>query len=306
MAERLKLKNKFVEPAQSSWGTIATLLMGAQTRFVKGEKWTHRIIEMGDGPPLFMYHGVGGYAEPYARVMPALARDFRVIAVDALYHGYSSKEPWDPSRRTELQAQAYVDVLHALGYDKAIYEGESMGAAIGVEIGMRFPETVTKLVLNGFANLNTKRTTWQKQPFKGDLYELSRAAVIDPSYENVAKRLWWLVHDNDDIDDEMIEIRRKVWGDPEINKSLRRVFGLDGADHRVVTPLRTDEDIRASWKTDALVIYGEFNPQHGPDYGEYCADLAGAKFYEFKGTGHWPMWESPAEYVEVLRSYLLD
>ena len=305
MAEHLKLQHPVKERPRAEWGTIATELLGCQIRFVKGDRWTHRIIEKGDGPPLFMYHGIGGYAEPYARVLPALARDFRVIAVDALYHGYSSKEPWDPARRTQLQAEAYVDLLHALGYDKAIYEGESMGAGIGFEIGMSFPETVDKLILNGFGAVETKRTEFKKQPYKGDLFELSQKAVEDRSYENVQKRLWWLVHDNDSMDDEMIRIRQRAWSDPEINKSLRRVFGLDGVDPRSVARRYTEEEVKARWKTDTLVIYGEFNPVLGPDYGEYCADLIGAQFYEFKGAGHWPMWETPDEYVEVLRSYLL-
>ncbi len=305
MAERLKLKNAFTERPRSSWKTIATELLGCQIRFVKGKRWTHRIIEKGDGPPLFMYHGIGGHAEPHARVLPALARDFRVIAVDALYHGYSSKEPWDAARWTELQAEAYVDVLNALGYEKAIYSGESMGAGIGVEIALRFPQTVTKMVLNGFAFLAAKRSDWRKQPDKGDLIELSQQSVIDPNYDNIARRLRWLVHDDNSIDDEMIAIRQKLYREPEVNHSLRRIFGLEGIDPRTAMKLKTEDELKERWKTQALVMWGEFNPLRGADYGEYCADLIGAKFYEFKGVGHWPMWEAPIEYVEVLRSYLL-
>lgn len=303
MAEHLKLKHPVKERPRGDWGTIATELMGTQTRFVKGERWTHRIIEKGDGPPLFMYHGVGGYGEPYARVLPALARDFRVIAVDALYHGYSSKEPFDNENRTAMQAAAYVDLLHAMGYDKAVYEGESMGAGIGFEIGMRYPESVTKLILNGFGAVDTKRKDFKEQPWKGDLWELSQAAVLDPNYENVQKRLHWLVHDNDAIDDEMIAIRQRVWAEPEINKSLRNVFSIDVP--RPTPKPYSEEEVKARWKTDTLVLYGTYNPMRGPDYGEYCADLIGAKFYEFKDVGHWPMWECPDEYIEAIRSYLL-
>lgn len=305
MAEHLKLKHPVHERPRGDWGTIATELMGAEIRFVKGERWTHRIIEKGDkeAPPLFMYHGVGGYGEPYARVLPALARDFRVIAVDALYHGYSSKEPYDNENRTNMQAQAYVDVLHALGYEKAIYEGESMGAGIGFEIGMSYPESVSKLILNGFGAVDTKRKDWKTQPDKGDLWELSQAATLEPNYENVRKRLWWLVHDNDAIDDEMIKIRMKVWAEPEINKSLRNVFSIDQP--RLAPKLYSEEEVKARWKTPTLVLYGTYNPMRGPDYGEYCADLIGAKFYEFKDVGHWPMWECPDEYIEAIRSYLL-
>ncbi|MGE3303920.1 MAG: alpha/beta fold hydrolase [Hyphomonadaceae bacterium] len=306
MAEHLKLKHPVHERPRSAWGSIATELLGSQTRFVQGKRWRHRIIEKGDGPPLFMYHGIGGYAEAYARVLPALARDFRVIAVDALYHGYSDKEPWDNAKRGVYQAEAYVDLLHALGYERAHYEGESMGAMIGFEIGMRFPETVEKVVLNGFGLVDTKKKDFKKMPDKGDLFELSRAAVANPTYENIAKRLHWLVHDNDSINEEMIGIRQRIYSDPLVVPSMRRVFGMDGEEPQFLRELWSEEETKKRWKSDCIVIYGEFNPGRGPDYGEYCADLIGAKFYEFKGAGHWPMWETPDEYIECLRSYLLD
>jgi pimeloyl-ACP methyl ester carboxylesterase len=306
MAEHLKLKNPVNERPRAAWGSIATELFGCEIRMVQGERWKHRVIEMGDkeAPPLFLYHGVGGYGEPYARVLPAFARDFRVFAVDALYHGMSSKEPFDNENRTKLQAAAYVDLIHALGYEKAIYEGESMGAGIGFEIGMSYPETLEKLILNGFGAVDTKRKDFKEQPWKGDLWELSQAAVLDPSYENVQKRLWWLVHDNDSMDDEMVRMRMKIWAMPEVNKSLRNVFSIDVP--RPTPHPYSEEQVKAQWTVkDTLVLYGTYNPMRGPDYGEYCADLIGAKFYEFKDVGHWPMWECPDEYIEALRSYLL-
>jgi pimeloyl-ACP methyl ester carboxylesterase len=305
MAEHLKLRNRVLERPLSHWRSIAVETLGCQTRFVQGERWWHRVLEKGDGPPLFLYHGVGGHVDTYARTLPALAEHFHVYAVDALFHGYSSKEGWDGANRNNLQAQAYVDLIHALGYDHANYEGESMGANIGFEIGMQFPETLDKCILNGFGNITTKRTDFKEQPWKGNLYELSQKAVGDPTYENIQQRLLWLVHDDNTIDDEMIRIRQRLYQDPEINASMRRVFGMDAPN----APQRpyTEEEVRANWKTkDTLVMYGEFNPGEGPDYGEYCADLIGAKFYEVKGTGHWPQWEKPDEYTEALLSFLLD
>ena len=305
MAEKLQLRNRILERPQSHWRSIAVELLGSQTRFIQGERWTHRVVEKGSGPPLFLYHGVGGHVDTYARTLPALAKHFRTFAVDALYHGYSSKEPWDSANRTRLQAEAYVDLIHALGYEKAHYEGESMGAAIGFEIGMHFPETVDKMILNGFGGVDTKKTDFNEQPWKGDLFELSRKAVADPTYENIQQRLLWLVHDDSTINDEMIRIRQRLYQDPDVNASMRLVFGLDGGP-RPAPVLWSEEEVKARWKNDTLVMYGTYNPGRGPDYGDYCADLIGAKFYEVKDSGHWPQWEKPDEYVEALLSFLLD
>lgn len=308
MAEHIKLKTPVKERPLTAWSTIAVEFLGSQTRFVKGERWTHRIVEKGDGPPLFMYHGVGGHVDTYARTLPALAKDFRVIAVDALYHGYSSKEPWDNKNRTKLQAAAYVDLLHALGYEKAVYEGESMGAGIGFEIGMSYPETVERLILNGAGNVKMNNPKeWKKQPWKGDLWDLSQKAVLDPTYENIRNRLLWLVHNDDSITDEMIAIRQRLYQDPVVNKSMRNVFNLNGEERpNQADSAYPEDEVRKRWKTPALVMYGEFNPMLGPDYGEAFANIIGAKFYEFKGAGHWPQWEMPDEYAAVMRTYLKD
>ena len=40
------------------------------------------------------------------------------------------------------------------------------------------------------------------------------------------------------------------------------------------------------------------------EYGEYCADVIGATFYEFVDAGHWPQWEKPVEYVQVITDFL--
>ncbi len=305
MAEKLQLRNRVLERPLSHWRSIAVELLGSQTHIIQGERWHHRVVERGDGPPLFLYHGIGGHIDTYARTLPALAKHFRTFAVDALYHGFSSREPWEPERRTPLQAEAYIDLIHALGYEKAHFEGESMGAAIGFELGMSHPETVDKMVLNGFGNVETKRTDFKEQPWKGNLFELSQTAVLDPTYENIQQRLLWLVHNDDAIDDEMIRIRQRLYQDPEVNASMQRMFGLDGSP-RVVGTLYTEDEVKERWKTDALVMYGTYNPGRGPDYGDYCADVIGAKFYEVKDTGHWPQWEKPDEYAEALLSYFLE
>jgi pimeloyl-ACP methyl ester carboxylesterase len=307
MAKHLQLKHEVKERPLSDWSTIAVELLGSQTRIVQGPKWHHRVLEMGDGPPLFLYHGIGGHVDTYARTLPQLAKHFHVYAVDALFHGFSSHDGLDRPHMSVQQAAGFVDLLDALGYEKAHYEGESMGASIGFEIGMRYPERVNKIILNGMGNIQTKRTEWKEQPFKGNLFELSRAAVADPSYENIHKRLLWLVHNDDAINEEMIRIRQRLYMVPEVNESMRRVFGMtpetEGMIGTGATPY-TEEEVKARWNTDTLVMYGTYNPGRGPDYGEYCADLLGAQFYEVKGTGHWPQWEKPDEYSEALLSYL--
>jgi len=310
MAEKLVLKGSVNERPLSDWKSIAVEYLGATNEIVQGKRWKHRVIHKGDGPPLLMYHGVGGHAETYARTLPAIAAaGYHVYAVDALFHGYSSKEGFpsdDRSKMIEMQAEAVVDLIEALGYDKVHYEGESMGAGIGFEFGMRFPQYANKIILNGFGSVKMDQDF---PPSKGssmaDLFPLSVAAVTDPSYDKIAKRLHWLVHPDhpERITDEMVRVRQRLYQDPEINKSMRNVFNVDGGGTPNWTQKYTEADCK-NWKSDCLVLWGEFNPGQGPDYGEYAAERIGAKFYEFKDAGHWPQWEMPDEYARVIIEYL--
>src|SRR5690606_37712574 len=72
--------------------TMYVELFGAQIRIVQGKKYRTRVIEAGEGEPLILIHGVGGQAEAYYRNIMRLAKDFHVCAIDALFHGLSSKE----------------------------------------------------------------------------------------------------------------------------------------------------------------------------------------------------------------------
>src|SRR5439155_17195300 len=117
---------------------LAVELLGTATRFIQGRQYVTRAIEAGSGDPLILIHGVGNSAECFARNVRRLGQHFHVYAVDALYHGYSSKEPYDADHRVQRQAEAVIDFMDAEGLAWAHVEGESMGAGIAFELGMRY------------------------------------------------------------------------------------------------------------------------------------------------------------------------
>jgi pimeloyl-ACP methyl ester carboxylesterase len=314
VVDQLKLSEPVNERPLEDWSTIAVEFLGAQSQIIEGPQWSHHVIHMGDGPPVFMYHGIGGHAETYARTLPQIAKaGYHVYAVDALYHGHSSKPDVVPGmgERTAAQAGAVVDLMDALGYDKVHYEGESMGAGIGFELGMLYPDRCGKMILNGFGSVRTEKPMSEFPPSPGPkgeaLFPLSVAAVTDPSYENIAKRLHWLVKVPDRITPEMVQVRQRLYQDPEINASMRKVFsvGQPGPDFAEMMKLaRSEADVKAQWKHDTLILWGDHNPGQGPEYGAYCAEMIGAKFYEFEDAGHWPQWEKPDEYSAVIIEFL--
>ncbi|RSE95446.1 alpha/beta fold hydrolase [Achromobacter aegrifaciens] len=98
------------------------------------------------GRPLFMLHGIRGYAETFAGIAQALQPDFRVLAYDQRGRGASS---WDPQRN--YYTDAYVDdlagVADALGLDRFDLLGHSMGGIAAIVFAARHPQRVRRLIV---------------------------------------------------------------------------------------------------------------------------------------------------------------
>jgi aminoacrylate hydrolase len=102
--------------------------------------------EVGQGPPLMLVSGLNGVGSFWARQLPDLSRDFRVITHDHRGTGKSTH-----SRITYSVDQMADDVLRLmdkLGVDRAHLAGHSTGGAIGQIIAQDHPERLASLVLS--------------------------------------------------------------------------------------------------------------------------------------------------------------
>src|SRR5688572_13236769 len=110
-------------PWKKDFESIYVELVGAQIRYVQGKKYRTRVIEAGEGEPLILIHGTGGSAEAWFRNVMPLAQHFHVCAIDALFHGFSSKESADPEMdNTGAMADHVLDFMDAMGFESAHME----------------------------------------------------------------------------------------------------------------------------------------------------------------------------------------
>lgn len=107
--------------------------------------------EAGSGTPLILLHGNGEDGTYFAPHIAALARHFRVIALDTRGHG---KSPRGSVPFTIAQfARDLRDFMDAQGIGKASLLGFSDGGNIALTFALAYPDRVDRLILNG-ANLD--------------------------------------------------------------------------------------------------------------------------------------------------------
>ena len=111
------------------------------------------VIDIGEGDdtPVVFIHGLAGSWQNWLENIPRFAQSRRVIAMDLPGFGHSEM-PAEKISIPNYGAQV-AELLDALDVDHACVVGNSMGGFIGLELALRFPERVERLVLVSAAGL---------------------------------------------------------------------------------------------------------------------------------------------------------
>jgi pimeloyl-ACP methyl ester carboxylesterase len=116
------------------------------SRFVDiGELRLHAVIG-GQGPPLLLIHGWPQSWYAWRMLMPTLARDFEVIAVDQRGIGLSDK-PKD-GYDTATLANDLAALMDMLGHERFALYGTDTGMPIAYALAADHPERVDRLVVS--------------------------------------------------------------------------------------------------------------------------------------------------------------
>lgn len=134
---------------------------------VNGIRMYYEIHGEEQGVPLVLIPGGGSTIEvTFGRVLRRLARHRPVIAVEEQGHGRTSDR--DAPFRFETSADDVAALVRSLGYQKVDLFGFSNGASTALQVAIRHPEVVGKLV---FASAMTR-----KDGARPELWEFMRQA----------------------------------------------------------------------------------------------------------------------------------
>jgi pimeloyl-ACP methyl ester carboxylesterase len=115
------------------------------SRYIDTDGLRQHAVIGGDGPPLLLVHGWPENWYAWRLLMPALARDFEVIAVDQRGIGLSDK-PQD-GYDTGTLANDLVALMDALGHQRFAVVGHDTGFAISYALAADHPDRVDRVAL---------------------------------------------------------------------------------------------------------------------------------------------------------------
>jgi pimeloyl-ACP methyl ester carboxylesterase len=144
----------------------------------------------GQGQPLVLLHGALSSIEvDFGQVLPALAETRQVIAIEQQGHGHTADI--DRPLTYEQMADDTAALLRQLNIEQADFFGYSMGGGVALQIAIRHPELVRKLVLAAAAynsggyhpGILAGEQVMQPEDLAGSPFETAYASTA-PSPEN--------------------------------------------------------------------------------------------------------------------------
>lgn len=284
--------------AQSPWA-----LAREQGRFVSVNGLQMFAITQGEGPDVVLVHGMIDSTYTWRHVLPTLAENFRVHAIDLPGFGFSEKP--DGRYETAWLADALVGYMDATGIERAILVGNSMGGNVVTEVAIRHPDRVSKLVLLEASGVRivgdvaavepeSQRGSWVIGLLKSDFG--SALIRILPTKGVLREAVEPAYFAPEELSDERLD----VW-----HAALQTHNGMTAYMARAnrFPPAERDAQLREI-RAPALIISGDTNAMVEIAVAKRYAELIPRNEFElWKDTGHMIQEQRPERVIAAVRRW---
>jgi 2-succinyl-6-hydroxy-2,4-cyclohexadiene-1-carboxylate synthase len=272
------------------------------TRIVKVNDVELEIVEAGAGNAdrLLLVHGFGGSKEDFTHYLPRLgASGWHVVAPDLRGHGGSAKPQDEAAYSLKQIAEDLNALVDALGWDRAVVLGHSMGGMVVQLFVLAHPERVSALMLMDTSHklpdhVDTSMVEAGQAVVRGGgtelLVEIGKKSTepgpldtipyIEMCKADPAFKAW--------SDDKTLQFTGPAWA---------ALAGDMAAQEDRLEQL-------ASLTMPALVIVGEMDDGFYKQSVAMSEAIPNAQLAVIPRGGHSPQFEAPAAWWDVVRGFL--
>jgi len=277
-------------------GFRETLFREGALRDIAVDGYRYGVVDLGEGPPLVLVHGIGGSVYDLRHLIRPLAEDHRVIAIDLLGSGESDL-PRSADYSITAQARRLRGILDALGVEQAVLAGNSYGGGIVLRFAEDWPGRVERIVLLNsvcYAEHIPAYVTLARLPFAGSFAEAAPTG----------KPVRWILGNQVPTMAILSDEEREVYAQ-ELRRPGRRRALVDVL-RSILPPDMTEFEARLrTIVAPALLIWGAVDTTIPVELGRRLAkDLPDADLVELD-AGHVPNQERPDEVLRLMRDFLV-
>ncbi len=257
----------------------------------------YRTAGEGD-PPLLLIHGLGVTLESWQCNMSALARQHRVFALDVVWFGKSDKPAGEVTG--DYFAEFIAGFMDAVGIQRAVLVGNSMGGMIAVKTALQYPGHVVGLVLVASAGFGPELAWWLR------LRTMFAIQILRPSVRTFRYALRQLFYDPRVVSDELLQVYVEMANQPGGREAYGRVL-KSGVDWRGVKPavLKEIRDKAHAIRVPTLIIWGRQDRVVPVAHAQIARQrIPNARVHIFDRCGHAPMIEKADEFNAVVAGFL--
>ena len=257
----------------------------------------------GEGPVLLLIHGMASSSETWEHVMPALSREFTVVAPDLPGHGRSEKSAGDYS--LGALASSLRDLLVALGHDRTSVVGQSLGGGVAMQLAYQFPERCERLVLvssGGLGREVNRLLRLLSLPGSEAVLSLACAEPVRSAIEGVGSLVSRLGVRAAPRTAELWRSYSSLCHDDARRSFLRTLRAVIDRGGQVVSAA---DRLHLAAEVPTLIIWGSDDPIIPVEHArEAHAAIDGSRLEIFDGVGHYPHVEAPEQFVAVLTHFV--
>jgi len=289
-----------LRPRDADWNKCRDVVFHSEcSRFIDVDGVRVHYQEAGDkhAPALVLIHGFASSTLVWSKVFLKLAEaGYRVIALDLLGYGYSSK-PRNGEYTIAGQAKLLTLLLDALSIPRAIFVGSSYGGAVAATCALDYPDRVEKLILVGTVNNNRPLAFTLMRLFGSPLF----GDVVSPlliGSRRLLRRRMKQVYDRHEwvLDERRVDARHLPLRAAGTQRAIiRTVRGWDAE--------RISREAHVI-KQPTLLLWGENDSEIPLADGERLHEqIPGSRLLVFLNCGHIPHEEYPEEFTGVVADF---